>query len=293
MEAKRPTRWWIGWPVAVLIVVVIGTAVTGIAGAAMGDPAVGSVKAQWIELFTNGATIIVLALWIIVKEGRPFSSVGLRGRNWLGRFVLGVVIGAAMMAAAVFVLVAAGQYADGASAHTTLGAAALSTVALLVVVWIVQGTAEELVVRGYMLQIGGVSLPAWVAIIGSSLLFAVAHLDFTPLPLLNITLFAIFACFVALGQGSLWLLAGIHVGWNYFQGNVFGVPVSGLPRDVSIWAFGPTPGSSTVITGGNFGIEGSLVGTILLVTATVIAYVYYRRCEARRSATAPVIATAR
>ena len=52
----------------------------GVGSAAAQDSgAAGLVKAQWIELFTNGATIIVLALWIIVKEGRPFSSVGLQG----------------------------------------------------------------------------------------------------------------------------------------------------------------------------------------------------------------------
>lgn len=281
-EAKRPSRWWLGWPIAILLVVIPGAAVLGIANALLGNPAAGSVTSQWIELFTNGTTLILLALWVILKEGRPFVSVGLRARNWFGRFVLGVVIGAAMMATGVFILVAAGQYADGVSAHTTLGSAAVGTVALLVVVWIVQGSTEEIVVRGYMLQIGGLSLPAWVAIIGSSLIFAVAHLDFTPLPLINITLFAVFACFVALGQGSLWLIAGIHVGWNYFQGNVFGVPVSGHPRDVSIWAYGPTEGSSSVVNGGDFGIEGSLMGTALLAVATVIAFVYFRRSEARR-----------
>ena len=100
--------------------------------------------------------------------------------------------------------------------------------------------------------------------------------------LLNTLLCAVFACFVALGQGALWLIAGIHVGWNYFQGNVFGVPVSGTPRDVSIWAFGPTPGSSTMLSGGTYGVEGSLVCTVIFLVAAVISYFYYRRCEVKR-----------
>ena len=148
--------------------------------------------------------------------------------------------------------------------------------------FILQGSTEEAVTRGYMLQVGGLQLPAWGAVLGSSVFFSVLHLDFRPLVLLNIALYAVFACFVALGQGSLWLICGIHAGWNYFQGNVFGLPVSGNVYATSLWSFGPAEGSNEVLTGGNFGVEASMIGTVILVVALAIAYRSYRRVATQR-----------
>ncbi len=79
--------------------------------------------------------------------------------------------------------------------------------------------------------------------------------------LINIALYAVFASFIALGQGNLWLIAGLHAGWNYFQGNIYGLPVSGNAEASSLFAFGPAAGSSDLVSGGDFGVEASLVGT--------------------------------
>jgi hypothetical protein len=88
---------------------------------------------------------------------------------------------------------------------------------------------------------------------------------------------------VALGAGNLWLICGLHAGWNYVQGNVYGLPVSGTPEANSLLAFGPTEGSDDLLTGGDFGVEASLSGTAVLLVALVVAVVYYRRQEAART----------
>ena len=117
------------------------------------------------------------------------------------------------------------------------------------------------------------------------------HLDFTPIVLLlNITLYAVFASFVALGQGNPWLIAGRHAGCNYFQRNILGVPVSGNAEANSLFAFGPAKASSDLLTGAGFGVEASLVGTVILAVAVVISQVYYRPREATRAAAAVAVA---
>jgi membrane protease YdiL (CAAX protease family) len=73
----------------------------------------------------------------------------------------------------------------------------------LFAVFILQGSTEELVMRGYMLQAAGQQIPGPAAIAGTSLLFSAAHLDFEPIPFLNIVLYAVFACVIALADGSL------------------------------------------------------------------------------------------
>ncbi len=125
--------------------------------------------------------------------------------------------------------------------------------------------------RGYMLQVGGLQLPSWIAVVLSSFLFAAIHLDFHPLVLLNITLYAVAASFVALGQGSLWLVCGFHIAWNWVQGNVMGIAVSGTPREVALFTFGAKDGASDLLTGGSFGLEGSLAATLRAAEQTALA----------------------
>ncbi|WKK70487.1 CPBP family intramembrane metalloprotease [Rathayibacter oskolensis] len=283
-EAGRPTRWWLAWIVGA-VVITVGTVLGDLIGSAvLGAPRPTDTRYQFTELFLFGTTLLLLFLWVRLKEKRRFSSIGFRGANPVGKVLLGLVIGAAMMTLGVLIPWSLGEYAIDVSPHTTLGASALVPVALLLPVFLVQASTEEAVLRGYMLQVAGRQINGVVAIVAGSVLFAVLHLDFEPIVLANITLYAVFASFLALGQGNLWLVAGIHTGWNYFQGNVFGLPVSGNAEASSLFAFGPAPDSQALLTGGDFGVEASLVGTAILAIATVIAVTYYRRQERRRRA---------
>ena len=246
---------------------------------------------QYTEAFSFGLTLVLLGLWVILKEGRPFSSLGFRGRGAVGKLLLGLVIGAAMMSAGVLLGKLLGQYDTGVSRHTNVGSAALLGLIPLALVFVVQASTEEAATRGYMLPVGARQLPAWVAIVASSVLFAVIHLNFSPLPLLNITLYAIFACLVALEQGSLWLICGLHAGWNFFQGNVFGLPVSGNPEATSLFSFGPATGASDALSGGDFGLEASAIGSVILAVAIAVAFVRLRRRAAAAQSSPESLAT--
>ncbi len=284
-EAKRPSSWWLAWIMAAIIIVVGGAVGMGIGEAVFGDdPA--SVMYQYGELFIFGLTLLGLFLWVRFKEGRSILSVGLRGAGALRKFVVGLVIGAAMMAVPVILLMVTGTYESGGSEHTESGSAALLLLVPLLVVFAVQGTTEEAVTRGYMLQMGGRQLPGWVAVLASSIFFALIHVAFEPVILLNLTLYAVFASFVALQQGSLWLISGIHAGWNFVQGNVLGLPVSGTAKGVSLFGLGPAEGSSDLVSGGDYGLEASIVGSVVLIVATIVAW---RAFSARRPAEEDVV----
>lgn len=115
------------------------------------------------------------------------------------------------------------------------------------------------------------------------MIFSAMHRDAEVIPLLNIALYALFACFMALRDGSLWQICGFHAGWNFFQGNIFGLPVSGHPEGTSLWNFGPASGSSDLWTGGAFGVEASLVGTILISILVVVSFLQLRKTQAERA----------
>jgi uncharacterized protein len=277
-EAKRPTRWWVGW-IVVFGLGVMGAQIVSVFVAAGLGIVHGSPASEWIELVTNAVTIVVVAAWVSLKEGRRFASVGLTNpAKGLPQLGIGLVVGVALFLIPTGFLLATGQYQLMApKAGQSGGLAALPLVLALMLVWLVQGTTEEIVVRGYLLQIHGQQLPAWVAVLITSLGFAFAHLGAGPVALVNITLVALFFSFVSLRRGSIWLASGIHVGWNYAQGNLLGIPVSGSARDTALIFLGPAPGSSELVTGGGYGVEQSLPATALLLVLAVWSYLDYRK----------------
>lgn len=294
-EAKRPTRWWL----AAILIVVVGILAAQFVGqniyGLFVTPEPGSVAGQIGEIVTNGLGVLALWAWLHFKEGRAFSSLGFRGAEGIKRFTIGLAIGAGMLTLSVVIMLLLGLYGQVAvPAGGSGGLAALLPVLLLVIVWTVQSSTEEMFMRGYLLQTGGLQLPGWVALLVPALLFTGLHFLGAglsePVAMLNILLFSLLASFVALRQGSLWMVCGIHTGWNWFQGNVFTVPVSGTTlHTTGFFHLGPTEGASRFLSGGSFGPEGSLVVTVVWGLAAFVAYRYF---AAGRPSSVDVLPTA-
>lgn len=63
---------------------------------------------------------------------------------------------------------------------------------------------------------------------------------------------------------TVWGVAGIHGAWNFAQGNLFGILVSGQPSGTSLMTFLPQGNP-----GGSFGIEGSIMTSLVLLLLIV------------------------
>lgn len=278
-EAKRPTRWWLAYLFSVVVLIMVVGAVVQALIAIVFQPAEGSIGGQVVEALMFLATFGALALWVRLKEGRPVSSLGFRGAGALQRFLVGVAIGALLLIVSVVLLLVVGLYRPIAPPAGGLSGWAAVIPALLLGVfhWAIQSSTEEAITRGYQVQMGALQLPGWLAILLPGAIFSLLHMTETglsePVAIVNILLFALFASFVALKQGSLWMVCGIHTGWNWFQGNIVGVPVSGIPpRVTSVFSFGPAEGAGHLLSGGSFGPEGSLIVTLVWGAATLLAY---------------------
>lgn len=282
-EAQRPTRWWLAW-IAGVVIVVAGLVIGGtVGGVVLGSPGPTEPRAQYLEAFMFGTTAVLLLLWVKVKERRSISSIGFRGRHGLGKLGIGLLLGAGLMTLGVLIATLTGDLATGRSQHTLQGSAAALSLIPLLLLFILQSSTEEAVFRGYMLPMGMRQISAVAAVIGTSIIFAAIHPGAGVVGSLNIFLYGAFACLVTIQQGSLWLICGFHAGWNFFQGNVYGVPVSGNPEPTSLFAFGPTQGSRELLSGGAFGIEASLVATVLLILSIAVATVDLRRTSTRQA----------
>lgn len=181
----------------------------------------------------------------------------------LGR---GLLLGAGLVGLTFLVLAMLGVYQlNGVNA---LHAALLLPLAELLLV----GMAEEMMFRGILFGVTARALGNKAGIVISSLLFALGHLPnagFSLLAIAAIAAYGVLQAALYLQTRRLWVCIGTHVGWNYCVSQVFSSTVSGHAATGGLLR-GELAGN-TLLTGGAFGVEASLV-TILLI-GTVAAYV--------------------
>lgn len=225
-----------------------------------------------------GLTAFLLSGWVLWFERRPLSTIGFN-EHGLNRFLRGYAIGLGFLVATIGVIWAAGGYrieGGGVFASAALGPGLLPIGALLLG-FIVQGSTEEIVFRGWLMQLIASRHGLVIALIVNAVLFGLAHAGNTEptkelaLGVVNIVLFGTFIGLYAAREGSLWGVCGWHAAWNWLLGLGFGLEVSGHVLDVTplVVDLTATDGAPWWLTGASFGPEASVVTTVILLGACV------------------------
>jgi hypothetical protein len=240
------------------------------------------------RFFSNELTLSVIASLFSVTisvflarkflDRRSILSLGLKtDLRALWDLLVGIGIAAAMMAFIYALEWAFGwlSFEGFAWQNQSMDAVLIGTLEMLLV-FILVGWEEELLSRGYHLQnlTAGINL-AWGVIL-SSLIFALMHLgnpNVSFMAVLGLIAAGFFLAFGYLRTRQLWLPIGLHIGWNFFEGTVFGFQVSGLDiyRLVEQTVQGPQ-----IFTGGEFGPEAGLILIPGLALGVALIYVYSR-----------------
>lgn len=245
-------------------------------------------------LFFLGNIIQFLAVTVSIFlarkyfDRRTFVSLGLRWDAEAVRdLIVGMVITAFLMGLVYVIEWAAGWLTFDSFAwesqpfsQVLLGTLAIGLTYLLV------GWAEEVIFRGYWLQNISAGLNVVWGVLISSVLFAISHLgnpNLNLLAVINLGLGGVFLAFAYVRTRRLWLPIGIHIGWNYFQGPVFGFPVSGTSPYILI---NQTVDGPETLTGGAFGPEAGLIIWLILALGAALVYWYTRQDERAISPTA-------
>jgi hypothetical protein len=207
-----------------------------------------------------------------VFEQKPLDVVGLAFHPcWVKELGMGLGIGGIMM---VSVGGAEGLLGLARFARNPLPARTeLAYGSGLFLVLLISATNEELVFRGYPFQKLVESLGAPGAVAVSSACFGLAHLGnshHTWVSTVNTMLVGIPLSIAYLRTRSLWMPVGMHFTWNYVQGFVFGLPVSGhtfSPCLLKVQVHG-----SAWLTGSDYGPEGGLLSTVAIVGAGICLF---------------------
>jgi uncharacterized protein len=236
-----------------------------------------SIPGWALDLLEGGVYLIgILVLtWAFCRylDRQPLLSLGLQRSGWLRNLSAGLGLGAGLMVLLFFVMAMAGWLTAELPWPGTLPlfGSALS--------WAALSFVEELTFRGYILQ--GLA-KAWamsLAVGVSSILFGLVHIidpNVQFLAIVNICVAGLFFALAYLVTRSLWLPAGIHIGWNLTEINVLGLPGSGH-TEPSLFTSAVT--GPELLTGGAFGPEGGLVGLAAWCLGILMLVGYWMGCR--------------
>jgi len=245
-------------------------------------PEVGAVAYLFVQQPLSLALMLAAFTFLLAVGDRVehdrLAAQGLAVRGaWLRQCVDGVLLGAGL----VTVCVVAMAVASDVRFSVQPSARALLAVALLAVLLAVAAMKEEVAFRGYpfqrLLDAGGDRWGPVLAIAVVSVFFGLVHWNNpsrTVASTANTALIGGVLALAYLRTRALWLPFGLHFGWNFMLGVGFGLPVSGI-RDFAVLVRGHATGP-VWLTGGDYGIEGSAVATVVILLSVIPIVRLYR-----------------
>lgn len=229
------------------------------------------------ELLANLLQFVffIVFVWLYAKyiEKRSFRSFGFFGRRKFRDYTKGVIIGLLLLSVS-FVVVASSSKANIVYSFNFSIYSVLSILSVLGF-FLIQGASEEIFMRGWFMQSIAVRHWPWLGIVLSTVIFTVLHAanpNLNTVAVVNLFLIGLFLATLALYDENLWGACGFHSAWNFTMNSVYGVQVSGnkLTGETIMQT---TFEGNDLITGGGFGLEGSIVVTVIIVIATVLLIV--------------------
>jgi membrane protease YdiL (CAAX protease family) len=235
-----------------------------------------------VQTLSTSLSVILLVLiyWVaIFRFG--FVSIGFeRTKGWLKEVALGLATGLVLLGLTFLLLLLTGQI------HIEKIQWVPMPLLTNFIVFVLVGFHEELLTRGYLLGVMRKLANKYFALGLVAVLFSLMHIfndNFSFIPFLNIILAGVLLGVVIIFTGRLWFAMSLHFIWNFLQGPVFGSQVSG--NDMGETLIKISKPGSPLLTGGDFGFEGSLLMTLLMIATIITLGFYYGKKQAPESLT--------
>jgi len=238
-------------------------------------------------LFTALATVYFSTKLL---DKRNFKDLGLYvNSRWLKEYLVGFMLGASIFSLIFLIQLAAGWIKIEALLYNESGIAFLPAILIRFAGYSAVAVTEELFSRGYQLknlaegfnskklsESNSIVL-AWVL---SALIFGLLHAENPSANLIstfNLFLIGLFFGLTYILSGSLAIPIGLHTTWNFFQGNIFGFPVSGFEAYVSV--FKTSIHTPTFVNDASFGPEAGIIIFPGLLAGIFFMVYFYKRAH--------------
>lgn len=222
-----------------------------------------------------GIIVTLAAVYMVLRliEKKRLKDIGLINiRKGIKHLSYGLLFGAISMTL-IFIILLVTKNIEVTNSFTQPQFSWSTLTGLIVFIFV--GLNEELFARGYCMMVLSQTGKRWVPVVVSSIIFSAMHLgnpNVKILGLLNIFLVGILFAYMVVKTNNIWMAIGYHITWNYFQGNIFGFPVSGLD---STGLYGIKVINDNLLTGGAFGPEAGVLTSIVII-AGIIALKFYK-----------------
>ena len=218
-------------------------------------------------LLGTGAMTIFILVFMRLFQKRKARTAGYVKKNALKHYLIGLGLGAGMFAVSIGICLLTGSI--------SIKLAPSINIPIWIAIFLgymIQGNEEELMCRGFMMVSISRRQHVVVGLLINSLAFGLLHIwnpNVSALAIINIALFGIVMSLMFLKTGNIWMVSALHTAWNFVQGDVFGVLVSGgAPGETVLNTTSDM--SKALINGGDFGLEGGLAVTIVLVLTIAV-----------------------
>lgn len=231
---------------------------------------------QTITLITYYGYIIIsgvaLLYWKRIEK-KPLSEMGLTKR--FGNYFIGIIVGVLLLDVSVFAIVLTGNI----EYHGFFENADILMIILLIGGFIIQGATEEILCRGIVLHALREKAPLWIAIAVSTILFIIPHWSslfegdaiYGVIGVANLVLISIIFSLLTIRFKSIWVACGLHSFWNAILYCILGLNLSGKDETVTA-IFNMQSVGNNIWNGGEYGIEASLITTVVLALAAALIW---------------------
>lgn len=274
MDDQKPAGTFfriVRYPATLLVLAIFAAFLAGLLGNLV-NLAVGPHKGDWravlVAILVAAVFVAVYVAFSRIVEGRPAREFALEGAG--KELGAGLLTGLLLFSSVVAVIALFGGY-------RVIGWHDAQVLVPVVGIAIVSGFTEEIMLRGWFFRLTEQWLGSWAALALSAALFGALHLG-NP----NASLLAGVAIMLEAGimlaaiymiTRRLWAAIGLHAAWNFAQGGIYGIPISGMATGGLIV---PDIRGSDLLTGGAFGAEASLpamvIATAFGVALLIVAY---------------------
>ena len=260
-----------------------------VSGVDMANP--DSAEALFGEMSFDSPTMLILtvfsllgsflALWVATKfiDRKPLMSIGLSVKDKTNEMLIGLAFALAFIGGLFAILWLIGAI------NVTGYVGFKPGVFIVSMMLFMAAFDEELIFRGYILNnMMDATNNRWIALAGSSVLFALLHAGNPSIWSTWVPMTELFAAGFILGISytftkNLWFPTFFHFGWNFFQG-LFGFEISGLNVDSwKVISHENTGNVPDIVSGGSFGIEGSVITLSCTIICTYLIFKYYNDKE--------------
>lgn len=220
---------------------------------------------------------VALAYWKFIEK-KPLSEMGLT--KHFGNYFIGAITGVLLLAVSVVAIILTGNI----EYHGVFENADILVIVLLVGGFVVQGATEEILCRGIVLHTLKEKTSLWIAIAVSTIMFVLPHWSslfagetiYGVIGVTNLVLISIIFSLLTICFKSIWAACGLHSFWNAILYSILGLNLSGNDETVTA-IFKMQSVGENIWNGGVYGIEASIITTVVLTIATVLIWFANRK----------------